>query len=169
MFLYCYKPDIQKVSNANCLLMHFKSTIQKPFKMACSPIFGFFRYTFLQWFSLGPMGQVQYYGTSRRCLAAILADLQALIGITPRKHEISLKMGSGGSNLLWGCISIKNYKKLLETLDLDVPSCQSWKIWKNHTGSPPRSAFACKNPYGAPQGYKSGRGRLHFGFLAKNH
>ena len=33
----------------------------------------------------------------------------------------------------------------------------------------PGSAFTCKNPYKAPQGYKSGWGRPDFGFLAKNH
>ena len=33
----------------------------------------------------------------------------------------------------------------------------------------PGSAFTCKNLYGAPQAYKSGWGRLDFGFLAKNH
>ena len=47
--------------------------------------------------------------------------------------------------------SLKNHRKWLEILKLDVPSCQSWKNLKNHTGLPPGSAFTCKNHYGAPR------------------
>ena len=43
---------------------------------------------------------MEYNGTLQRCLAAILADLQAVIGIRPWKREISLKMDFDGSNLL---------------------------------------------------------------------
>ena len=82
----------------------FTYLIERFFKMACSPIFGFFRDTFFFMNftrSCGPSTvHIEYYGTSWRCLAAILADLQAIIGIRPRKHEISLKMDSDGSNLL---------------------------------------------------------------------
>ena len=43
------------------------------------------------------------------------------------------------------------------------------KIMLGHPQVTPGSAFTRKNPYGAPQGYKSGGGPLDFGFLAKNH
>ena len=96
--------DWRGLSSAVLAFMNF-------FKMACSPIFGFFQYTFLQWFSLGPIGQVEYYGTPWRRLTAILADLQAIIGYRQGKHWNSLKMHSDGCHLLWGSKIIKNHKK----------------------------------------------------------
>ena len=56
-------------------------------------------------------------------------------------------MGFECLNLLWGS---KIQKNGYRTLELDVPSCQSWKFWKNHVFWPPGSAFTCKSPYGAP-------------------
>jgi hypothetical protein len=51
---------------------------------------------------------IEYYGTSRRCLAAIFTDLQAIIGIRPWKREISLKMDFERLNLLRGYKIQKN-------------------------------------------------------------
>ena len=82
-------------------------------KMACSPIFGFFRDTFFFMTftrSHGPSTMhMEYYGTLQRRLA----DLQAIIGIRPWKRGISLKMHFDGSHLLWGCKIIKNHKKMV--------------------------------------------------------
>ena len=60
--------------------------IKNVFKMACSPIFRFFRDTFFFMTftrSHGPSTMhMEYYGTLQRRLA----DLQAIIGIRPWKH-----------------------------------------------------------------------------------
>ena len=139
---------------------------QKDFKMACRPIFGFFRYNFFQWFSLGPLGQVKYYGTSRRCLAAILADLQANIGIRPRKHEISIKMDFDG---LGGCKIMKKSLKMGRNTRIKSPKLPELRSLKKSHWVAPRVSLYLQKPLWDPQGYKSGGEPLDFGFLAKNH
>ena len=52
--------------------------------------------------------------------------------------------------------SLKNHKKWLETLELEVPSCQSWKIWKNHTGSVPGQPLPAKTLMGPPRAINLG-------------
>ena len=90
---------------------------------------------------------IEYYGTSRRCLAAILTDLQAFNGNKCLKRGISLKINFGHLNLLWGSKIQKNGYRALE---LDVPSCRKCKIGKNQIWRPPVSTFSCKNPLWAP-------------------
>ena len=117
--------------------------------MACRPIFGFFRYTFFQWFSLGPLGQVEYYGTSRRCLAAILADLLAIIGIRPRKHEISLKMDFDG---LWGCKIIKKSLKMVRNTRIKSPKLPELRSLKKSHWVAPRISLYLQKPLWGPPG-----------------
>ena len=52
--------------------------------------------------------------------------------------------------------SLKNHKNCWWTLELDVPSCQSWKIWKIHAGSPPGHPLPAKTLMGAPRAINLG-------------
>ena len=127
-----------------------KNRLYYLFKMACSPIFGFFRYTFLQWFSLDPIGQVEYYGTPWRCLTAILADLQAIIGNRHGKHRNSLKMHSDGCNLLWGS---KIIKKWIEDTKIRWPKLPELKKLKKPHLLTPRVNLYLQTPLSYPLRY----------------
>ena len=65
--------------------------------------------------------------------------------------------------------SLKNHKKMVRNTKIRCPKLPELKDLKKSHWITPGSAFTCKYPYGAPQAYKSGGGRLDFGFLAKNH
>jgi hypothetical protein len=112
---------------------------------------------------------MEYYGTPRRCLEAIGADLQAIIGIRPWKHEISLKMDFDGSNLLWGCKINKNHKKRIEYTRIRCPKLPELKDLKKSHWVTSRVSLYLQKPLWGTQGKKSGVVRLDFGFLAKNH
>ena len=115
--------------------------------MACSPIFGFFRYTFFSMIFTRSHGPMEYYGTPRRCLAAILADLQAIVGNRHWKHGNSLKMHSDDYNLLWGSKIIKNHKKWIEDTRIwcfKLPELKKMK--KPHLLSPPRQPLPTNPP-----------------------
>ena len=58
---------------------------------------------------------------------------------------------------------------MVRNTKIRCPKLPELKDLKKSHWVTPGSAFTCKNPYGAPQAYKSGGGRLDFDFLAKNH
>ena len=58
---------------------------------------------------------------------------------------------------------------MIKNIRIRCPKLPELKNLKKSHWVTPGSAFTRKNPYGAPQGYKSGGGPLDFGFLAKNH
>ena len=110
----------------------------------------FFCMTFTR--SQGPSTMhIEYYGTSWRCLAAILADLQAIVGNRHWKREISLKIDFDGSNLLWGCKIIKKSQKMVgNTRCPKLPELKNLK--KSHLLTP-RVNLYLQNPLSYPLCY----------------
>ena len=132
------------------------------FKMACSPIFGFFRNTFFSWLSLGPMGQLQCISST---MEHFLGVWQPFWLIYKQLQEIDTENMKFHWNrtliVVTSCEvlnSLKKYKKYIEYTRTRCPKVPELKNLKKSHLLFPRVNLYLQNPLLEP----IGRPRLTF-------